>query len=56
VIHNGTGLDEDREERNGRPVLGVDRVLTDLLCTIWPPKALAVLDEAGPMQSRQMIL
>lgn len=46
VLHNGSGLDEDREERHGLPVLSRDRVIVDLLCTTWPPKALAVLDEA----------
>jgi hypothetical protein len=46
VIHNGTGLEEDREERHRLPVLSLDRVIIDLLCTAWPPKALAVLDEA----------
>jgi hypothetical protein len=46
VIHNGTGLDVDREERHGLPVLNMERVIADLLCTAWPPRALAVLDEA----------
>lgn len=46
VIHNGTGLDDDREERHGLPVLNLERVVVDLLCTTWPPKALAVLDES----------
>lgn len=46
VVHNGMGLEADREERHGLPVLSLDRVVTDLLCTAWPPKALAVLDEA----------
>jgi hypothetical protein len=46
VLHNGCALDEDREERHGLPVLGLERVVADLLCTVWPPKALAVLDEA----------
>jgi hypothetical protein len=55
VIHNGTGLDDDREERHGLPVLKLDRVILDLLCTTWPPKSLAALDEvlAGlPEQDR----
>jgi hypothetical protein len=46
VIHNAGGLDADREERHGLPVLGLERTVVDLLCTTWPPKALAVLDEA----------
>jgi hypothetical protein len=46
VVHNAGGLDDDREERHGLPVLSVERVVVDLLCTTWPPKALAVLDEA----------
>jgi hypothetical protein len=46
VIHNGSRLAEDGEERCGLPVLSLDRVVTDLLCTTWPPKALAVVDEA----------
>jgi hypothetical protein len=46
VVHNGSGLDEDREERHGLPVLSLERIVVDLLCTAWPPKGLAVLDEA----------
>ena len=46
VIHNGTGLQDDREERHGLPVLALERVILDLLCTAWPPKSLAALDEA----------
>jgi hypothetical protein len=46
VVHNASGLDEDREERHGLPVLGLERVLSDLACTLSPPEALAVLDEA----------
>jgi hypothetical protein len=46
VIHNAGGLDDDREERHGLPVLSLERVVVDLLCTTWPPKALAVLDES----------
>lgn len=45
VIHNATGLEEDRENRHGLPVLSLERVVGDLLCTTWPPKGLAVLDE-----------
>ena len=46
VVHNATGLEEDRQERHGLPVLGVERVVSDLACTASPPDALAVLDEA----------
>jgi hypothetical protein len=46
VIHNAGGLADDRDERQGLPVLNVERVVVDLLCTAWPPKALAVVDEA----------
>lgn len=46
VVHNGTGLDEDREERDGLPILCLDRVVSDLACTLFPPEALALLDEA----------
>jgi hypothetical protein len=46
VVHNGTSLDVDREERFDLPVLGLDRVLSDLACTLSPWNALAVLDEA----------
>lgn len=46
IVHNGTGLDEDREQRCGLPVLGLERVVSDLACTLPPPGALAVLDEA----------
>jgi hypothetical protein len=45
VFHNGTAIDEDRDERHGLPVLGLERVIADLLCTVWPPKALSALDE-----------
>ena len=46
VVHNGTFLAYDQEERLGLPVLGLDRVLADLACTIEPWAALGVLDEA----------
>jgi hypothetical protein len=46
VVHNASGLDDDREERHGLPVLGLERVVSDLACTSSPPEALAVLDEA----------
>jgi hypothetical protein len=46
VIHIGTGLSDDRDERQGVPVLRLDRVVSDLACTTHPPLALAVIDEA----------
>ncbi len=46
VVHNGTLLENDRDERLGLPVLGLDRVLADLACTLRPWSALAVIDEA----------
>ncbi len=46
VLHNGVGLEDDREERHGLPVLGLERVVADLACVLSPPDALAVLDEA----------
>ena len=33
VIHNASGLDDDRDERHGHPVLNLERVVVDLLCT-----------------------
>ena len=45
-MHNGVFLENDREERLGLPVLGLDRVLADLACTLRPWNALAVIDEA----------
>ena len=46
IVHNGLALDEDREELHGLPVLGRERVVSDLACTLSPPEALAVLDES----------
>jgi hypothetical protein len=46
LVHNGTMLDQDREERLGLPVLRLDRVLTDLACSTRPWDGLALLDEA----------
>ena len=46
VLHNGTALEADRDERHGLPVLSLERVVADLLCTTWPPKSLAACDEA----------
>jgi hypothetical protein len=46
VVHNGTLLDDDREERLHLPVLRLDRVLTDLACSTRPWNGLALLDEA----------
>lgn len=49
VVHNGRGFDDDLEERDGLPVLSLQRVLTDMLCRSRPSDALAVLDEALAM-------
>lgn len=46
VVHNGTALTADREERLGLPVLGLERVVSDLACTCRPSDALAVIDQA----------
>jgi hypothetical protein len=46
VVHNGAALDSDREMRSGLPVLRLERLVADLACTLTPPDALAVLDEA----------
>lgn len=46
VVHNGTSLDADREERRGLPVLNLERIASDLACTLPPWHALAVLDQA----------
>lgn len=46
VVHNGSELLVDREERSGVPVLGLERTLTDVACTFRPSDALAVLDQA----------
>jgi hypothetical protein len=46
VVHNGRGFEDDLEEREGLPVLGLQRVVTDMLCRATPSDALAVLDEA----------
>ena len=46
VVHNGTFIDRDREERSGLPVFGLERVVADLACCVRPGDALAVIDEA----------
>jgi GNAT superfamily N-acetyltransferase len=46
VVHNGLGIALDRERRHDLPVLRLDRVLTDVVCTLHPAEALAVLDQA----------
>ena len=45
-MHNGMFLENDREERLGLPVLGLDRALAHLACTPKSLNALAVIDEA----------
>jgi hypothetical protein len=46
VVHNGPMSDDDRTDVLDLPVLGLERVITDLLCTAQPPDALAVTDQA----------
>jgi hypothetical protein len=46
VVHNGTALDDDRDECRGVPVLNLERVVTDLVCTASPSDALALVDQA----------
>jgi hypothetical protein len=46
VLHNGTGLADDTVLRQGLPVLGLDRALSDVLCTVQPSTALAIVDQA----------
>jgi hypothetical protein len=53
VVHNGTALDDDREERRGLPVLSLERAVADLACTLPPWHALAVLDEALALQDER---
>jgi hypothetical protein len=49
VVHNGPLLPEDLDTRCDLSVLGFDRALTDVLCTLPPTDALAVADEALAM-------
>jgi hypothetical protein len=46
VVHKGGALSVDRDERHGLPVLSLERVVSDLVCTASPPDALAVIDQA----------
>ncbi|WP_219418717.1 DUF559 domain-containing protein [Pseudonocardia nigra] len=46
VVHNGQLLDADRTVVHGLPVLCIERVVSDLLCTARPQDALAVVDQA----------
>jgi hypothetical protein len=46
VIHNGQKLSDDRVLLHGLPVLDVERVISDIVCTLDPPSALAILDQA----------
>ncbi|MFC5992777.1 hypothetical protein ACFQE5_00965 [Pseudonocardia hispaniensis] len=45
VVHNGRFLDRDRDCVDGLAVLGLERVVTDLLCRSRPQDALAVTDQ-----------
>jgi len=49
VVHNGPLPDDDRLFILGLPVLGLERTMTDMLCTSSPPDALAVVDEGLAM-------
>jgi hypothetical protein len=49
IIHNGPIPDEDRDVVVDLPVLGLERVITDLLSRAQPSDALAVTDEALAM-------
>jgi hypothetical protein len=58
VVHNGMFLERDREERFHLPVLGLERILTDVACNLRPGDALALLDEAlrgQPEDSRELM-
>ena len=46
VIHKGGRLADDRDERQGLPVVCLERVVSDLACNASPPDALAVIDQA----------
>jgi hypothetical protein len=46
VVHNGLRLADDQVLLHGLPVLGLERVLSDIACTTRPPTALAILDQA----------
>lgn len=46
VVHNGRGFEVDVEELDGLRVLGLERVLADLLATARAPDVLAVVDQA----------
>ncbi|WP_214367511.1 hypothetical protein [Pseudonocardia sp. H11422] len=46
VVHNGRFVERDREMVQGVPVLGLERVVTDMLCGARPSDALAVTDQA----------
>lgn len=45
VVHTGRSLAEDTVVLAGLPALGLDRVVTDILCTCRQQDALAVLDQ-----------
>jgi hypothetical protein len=45
VVHNGLALDRDRRLVDGLPILCVERVVSDLLCTAAPANALAIADQ-----------
>ena len=59
VVHHDRFAPEDVEERNGLPVLGLEPVLAEVLCTRTPWRALACLDQAltglDPGQAKRLI-
>lgn len=46
IVHNGTALVDDTVQLHDLPVLALDRVLSDVLCTVRPSSALAIVDQA----------
>ncbi|MCW0214606.1 MAG: DUF559 domain-containing protein [Pseudonocardia sp.] len=51
VVHNGRDVDADRMRISELPVLGLERVVSDLLCSASPPEAFAVLDQCLALAS-----
>lgn len=52
LIRNAAFLDADREVVHGLPVLSLERVVTDILCSLAPPDALAVADQVLAMHNK----
>jgi hypothetical protein len=52
ILHNGSALAADTVGLSGLPVLGMERALVDVLCTVRPSTALAIVDQAlGQMEA-----